>query len=141
MFSRRSYLLLAGLLCVSSLSVSVVAGVRNLASSRYLSSGSYTKDAVEMYRYIDGELPDGCRIFFFKPRVLLMATGNDCVYSDPSRLVDAGSFDFYLHTFDHGYGQLLSDEQAAADSFFLGDERFVCVHENGRMKLFRRDPR
>ncbi len=137
-FSRHSYLLLAVLFCISSLAICVVSGVRNIVSGRYLSSGSYTREAVEMYSYINEKLSDDEVIFFFKPRVLLMTTGNACVYTDPSRPVDASSFDYYLHTFDHGYGQLLSDEQAREASFSLGGQEFVCVHENEKMKLFGR---
>ena len=138
-FTFKSYALLAALFCISSLSVCLVAGVRNCMSGRYLANGSYTKEALEMYRYIDTNVSDESSVFFFKPRVLHMTTGNAavCFQLDSEHARDAG-FDYYLHTFDHGYGQLLTDEQARADSFRLGGGEFSCVHENGSMKLFRR---
>ena len=53
---------------------------------------------------------------------------------------DALGFHYYLHTFDRGYGQLLSDEQARGDSFFIGDAEFTCIHGNEKMRLFRCQP-
>ncbi|MBQ9538269.1 MAG: hypothetical protein IJU95_03275 [Treponema sp.] len=138
-FTWQSYVLLAALFCASSLSVCLVADARNCMSGRYLANGSYTKEAVEMYQYINDELSDDESIFFFKPRLLFMETGNVTVnyMSAPGQKMDM-SFDYYLHTFDHGYGQLISDGQAQADSFDIEGCEFVCVHENASMKLFRK---
>lgn len=136
-FNWQSYALLAALLCASSLSVCLVADVRNLVSGRKTDINSFSKDAVEMYQYMDDTVADEKRIYFFKPRLLHMTTGNAAVYCPPGHPVDV-EFDYYLHTFDHGYGQLLADEQARAGSFSFGGHEFTCVHENATMKLFQR---
>jgi hypothetical protein len=136
-FNGQSYMLLAVLFCLSSLSVSLVADVCNIMSGRRLAYGGFTREAVEMYKYVDENISDDKQIYFFKPRLLHMTTGNAAVYTLPGQPVETG-FDYYLHTFDHGYGQLLTDEQARADSFNFASGEFTCIHENAKMKLFRR---
>lgn len=149
-FNFCSYGIIALFSCLSFLSVSVMNGVWNVMSGRYLSSGSFTEEAKEMYRYIDKTIADDGRIYFFKPRLLLMVTGNAAVYISPesgqsattatAAHGDALGFDYYLHTFDRGYGQLLTDEQAREDSFRLGESEFSCIHGNEKMRLFQRQP-
>lgn len=161
-FSWQSYAVLAVFSCLSFLSVSVVKGVRNVMSGRYLSSGSFTEEAKEMYRYIDENIADDECIYFFKPRLLLMVTGNAALYispeaglSQPAVTTVPGasaaamhgathealpSFHYYLHTFDRGYGQLLTDEQARGDTFYIGVAEFTCIHSNEKMRLFQWQP-
>ena len=141
-FNWQSYVVIAVLFCICSLFVCVVAGVNNMVSGRYLVNGSYSKEAVEMYQYINENISDDRRIFFFKPRVLFMTTGNASgnFQLSPDQPEGTPDFDYYLHTFDHGYGQLLSDKQASEDSFYIGDAEFTCIHENEKMRLFRRRP-
>ncbi|MBP5465494.1 MAG: hypothetical protein J6Y13_10025, partial [Treponema sp.] len=151
-FNWQSYAALAGFSCLCFLSISVVTGVRNVMSGRYVESGGFTEEAKEMYRYIDETIADDESIYFFKPRLLLIMTGNEGVYfssesghaqpvvttspgaksggdgamHEAESGADALGFHYYLHTFDRGYGQLLSDEQARGDSFFIGDAEFTC---------------
>lgn len=137
-FDFRSYAAIAVFSCLVFMSISMVTGIRNVMFGRRLGTGSFTEEAKEMYRYIDENIADDGRIFFFKPRVLLLATGNAGVYSlpQPGQLVDTEKFDFYLHTLDHGYGQLISDDEARQETVLLGGEEFICIHGNEKMRLF-----
>lgn len=165
-FSWQSYAVLAVFSCLCFLSISVVKGVRNVMSGRYVASWSFTEDAKEMYRYIDENIAGDERIYFFKPRLLLIMTGNEGMYfsaeaglSQPAVTTVPGlshgatheamhgaahealpSFHYYLHTFDRGYGQLLTDEQARGDTFYIGDAEFTCIHSNEKMRLFQWQP-
>ncbi len=139
-FGFRAYVTIAVFSCLIFMSISVATGIRNVMFGRYLGTGSFTEEAKEMYRYINENISDDGRIFFFKPRVLLLTTKSAAVYSlpQPGQAVDTSNFDFYLHTLDHGYGQLISDDEAKQETILLGKEEFTCIHGNGKMRLFAR---
>ena len=136
----RIYTGIAVFSCLVFMSISLATGVHNVVFGRYLGTGSFTEEAKEMYRYINENISDERRIFFFKPRVLLLTTRSAVFYSlpQPGQAVDTSNFDLYLHTLDHGYGQLISDDEAKQETICLGGEEFTCIHGNEKMRLFAR---
>ena len=108
-----------------------VIGVRNINFERKIATnGAYTKEAKEMWAFIDKNTPKNAVILFHKPRVLYLNAHRISFASNNIARFDEADFVLWEKDLWSGYKAINIDSSA-----FL--ERTELIYKNAQFKLFK----
>ncbi|MDP4245308.1 MAG: hypothetical protein Q8932_05620 [Bacteroidota bacterium] len=131
-----AYLCLGIFLVLLSLKSIVAGAYVNYRTSRIM-KGPYEPDCQELFRYIEKNTSPADRIEFWKPRVILLYTGRNSIFTPTRELYLNKGLKYMVY---YKYPDILNDQIPLDTVYMHKDELSPCFSNNSYLMFKTREP-